>query len=293
MHSICTRLPLAALASAIVLSVSGCATSNQAQLNTNANIKASYRFAQDSIKKTEVQPQEVNSAVRKAIADNTAYAFRTWMATDIRRFAGVYINPPMGADMTVVYANGDIFNHAGGGTFLNTKHQSNTQFRLHIAQPSANAVTVDVDANVLQVNSTSPIGTAYKQLAATEVLVSDLQKTLSDPAKIFVRRYTQVEGEINATFNPDSIYANFLRKLGRYDGRDLPKINDIEKRAAYNFQVGREKVALLLNVVPYRNGSKVSYVINVPYSLLGNGDVTVSQKNLDEARAQIAKIVND
>jgi hypothetical protein len=283
---------LTALA-AISFCLAGCETTNQLQLTTNKNVGTRLEFAKDNVGNREIQPQELNAAILRALTTNTRYPLQQWRPADVQKFSGIYTTQKPNGDIVAIYATGDIFNYRGGGTVANTRTQSNTQFALHVSQKAANTFAIDVDPNATQVNSTSPLGFPYKQLGPTDALLDDLQRILANPAGFYVRRYTRVEGEHNASYNPDSIYANFLRKLGRYSGGDLPKTNDIEKRAAYNFQVGREKVALLVTVTPYRNASKVMYSMEVPYTISGNGATTVSPEDISAAKSAIVKIVHD
>ncbi|KAA1012927.1 hypothetical protein FVF58_08990 [Paraburkholderia panacisoli] len=283
---------LGGAACAAALLLSGCAQTSQATISSTLNTP--LRFPADSISGSPVSQSDVNRAVAEAIARDTRYPFRQSWNGNFYVFHGAYVTQKPDNHVVVTYAHGNNMSPSQLG-YQTTKYQSNAAFSVRVGEVRNNTAIISLEPNVSVTRGTDAIGIPLSALAPTPALESELHDVLSNPDRIIVRRQTHVEGEINVAFNSESTYANFMRKLGKYSFArgDEPKTNDIEKSGAYKLTIGVETIPLFVDVVPYRNGSKVMYKMDVPYMLSASGAASPRQGDIDEAKKQIARVAND
>lgn len=286
------ELLLSVGAAGIVASIfSGCATTSQETVGTTVSIPV--HFAKDVISGAPVVQSEVENAVALAAKTNTRFPYQQQWGGQFYMFRGLY-TAHASEGLTITYARGDTNGSRGGGQLQLMKYQSKVSFSIHVDSVTDNSSIVSFGPEVSITHGTNAIAIPYPELAPTPVLVADLRNILSHPSQIIVHRTSPVQGEINVAFNSESTYANFMRKLGKYQFRgDEPKTNDMEKMGAYNIQVGPKVVPLYVDVMPYRNGSKVIYKMNIPYELSGDGAQSVTMNDINEAKRKIAAVAND
>lgn len=283
---------LGGAACAAALLFSGCAVTSQTTVSSTLNTP--LHFPKDGITGTAINQSEINRAVADAIEQDSRFPFRQVWNGNFYEFRGVYVIRKADNEMVVTYAHGNNMTRSQQG-YQTTKYQSNTAFALHIDEVKDNATSISLEPNVSVTRGTDAIGIPLSALAPTPTLESELHNVLSNPNRIIVRRQVHVEGEINVAFNSESTYANFMRKLGKYtfSRGNEPKINDIEKTGAYKLNIGAETIPLFVDVVPYRNGSKVMYKMDVPYTLSASGAASPRQDDIDAAKKEIARVAND
>jgi len=266
-------------ASVVASLLSGCATTSQESVGTTVNTPV--HFAKDNISGAPVLQSEVANAVALAAKTNTRFPYQQQWGGQFYMFRGLY-TAPASDGLTVTYARGDTNGSMGGGLLQLMKYQSKVSFSVHVDNITENSSNISFGPEVSVTHGTDAIAIPYPELAPTATLATDLRNILSNPGQIIVHRLTPVEGEINVAFNSESTYANFMRKLGKYQFRgDEPKTNDMEKLGAYSLQVGPKIVPLYVDVMPYRNGSKVIYKMNIPYELSGDGAQSVTLNDIN------------
>ncbi|MEX3859092.1 hypothetical protein AB3X94_34435 [Paraburkholderia sp. BR10923] len=253
--------------------------------------ETSVHFVRDSISGAPVTPTDIVNAVASAANANTHFPLRTeykYQTTKFYNFEGLYTTQTAN-HMTASYARGDTRGAAIQTPIPSARLQSKVSFSVDVDSVGESSAKIKIGPE-----ASVRLCTEYPELAATQTLAADLRSALSSPENFIIHRSAPVSGEINVPFNSESTYANFLRKLGAYQfSKNEPKASDIEKFAAYNLQVGTRKVPLYVNVMPYRNGSKVLYKMNVPYELRGNGVQTIGLNDINEAKKKIAAVAND
>ncbi len=111
-----------------------------------------------------------------------------------------------------------------------------------------------------------------------------------------VSREIQKEGEINSEYNAGSIYANFERKLGKYDwssSNNDVELGDLKKENTFALKIGNKTLPVNIAVYPYKNGSKVVYKVFINYHINTSTGPDISMTDINAIHDAIAKIVND
>jgi hypothetical protein len=115
------------------------------------------------------------------------------------------------------------------------------------------------------------------------------------PSKIILetKKYEQ-KGEINTQYSDKSIYANFKRILGEYNWRYSSEQLDASKsKNVFNLRVNNKSFPLMIEVYPYRDGSKVIYSVTIKYNIDSSGKATLTQEDIEKIEVQIKDIINN
>jgi len=191
------------------------------------------------------------------------------------------------------YANGELngrswyLNSAKFTIFHKILNDNQISFTLNDKyqyQPCSNAIGVDIDP-----------------LDSLQNLENDSKNILSklETLKVVLNRRYHFTGEINSKYDAISIYANFKRLAGTYNwhsyygNNDKEKLSEVKKENTFNLKVNGKYIPLHVEVYPYRNGSKVQYEAYIPYTISSNGKSSLSSVDIENFKAEIAKIVND
>ncbi|CAN0619222.1 conserved exported protein of unknown function [Burkholderia multivorans] len=281
------------LALGLSMLLGACATQQISSVRLRNGINTQLHFPQDSLNKAEVNQTEVDRAVADAVVKGSRYPFSQRWNGNFYEFQGMYTSIDNDV-IRVAYVRGNNMS-PNWGEYVLTRYQTSDAFSVLVKVVGGNSASVDVNPDVKTARGTNPLGAPFPPLASTDVLEGELRRILSNRDGVLVRRTAHVEGEVNVAFNTESTYANFLRKLGRYTFADgEPKMNDIEKSAVYKYKIsGNSAIPLYVSVLPYRNGSKVMYRMDVPYTLSGGGVASLTQHDVDAAKKAIARIAND
>jgi len=98
-----------------------------------------------------------------------------------------------------------------------------------------------------------------------------------------------IKGEINVKYSDESVYANFTRMMGSYRfSKEEAKKYDIKKDHVFALKHKNKPIPVKITVYPYRDGSKVVYEFEYPYS-----GKSGSQSEIDALIAEISRVVND
>lgn len=100
-------------------------------------------------------------------------------------------------------------------------------------------------------------------------------------------------GEIDAPYSDDVVYANFERKLPKSQWTGSNSKTDVEKTKVFKLQDGGIEGTISIAVYPRPKGSKLVYVIRVPYVVASDGTSSFSIAALEHLRHRIAEIAND
>ena len=116
--------------------------------------------------------------------------------------------------------------------------------------------------------------------------------------KLYLSKRYILEGEINTKYPSNAIYANFKRLLGQYIGGyywagSKAKISPIEKENTFNLKIKNEVYPINIKIYPYRNGSKVIYKAYISYKMYSDGTSTLTKQDIENAKKEIERVVND
>ena len=147
----------------------------------------------------------------------------------------------------------------------------------------------------------------YPALASAENMKADAHKSFKNLNNITISRNYELQSEVNSKYDNKSIEANFDRLLKRFNTMkyayplyfvDLMKyekdyLNKITINNPHVLVYNKELFPIDFKVYPYRGGSKVSYTIYLNYKLNADGTSTLTEKDLENIKKEVEKIVND
>ncbi len=133
---------------------------------------------------------------------------------------------------------------------------------------------------------------------------NETMKSFANLENIQINREFELISEVNSEYNTESIEANFKRLLTRftilgYAHKDFiqqlgeKRFNLLMEENHYVISYNKELFPIKYRIVPYRNGTKVMYTINLLYKLNSNGTATITDKDLDKIKKVVEDIVNN
>lgn len=270
--------------------ISGCATGPQAKTlstNTVLNKKLTVRkldFSGDAIKPEDVKKSIADALVASGnqpttyneTSRNDEYG-TTWETDGIKSNVG-------GNGIKVEYLN-------GGKRTTNYGMTSYIQSHIFAEFPLSLNDNGDYYEALLTFPSQINLEPAEfnpfskpKYLLADEEIVPNLLSKFKElnNDKIAIKRFNVITGEISVEFNPDSIYANYERKLGKQYSSN---------KGQYDFDYAGEKLRLSVDIHPYRNGAKVMYRMIVPYFV--SDKISITQTDINNIKTKIEAIARD
>jgi hypothetical protein len=277
-----------------VVALSGCASQQLSMADIGPVKEFQLIFPNDPFSSRPVGYGEVSAAIVDSLKSHTRYPFSERWNGSFYTFHGMYAQILPNNTILVCYGTGDNMSRNQLG-YQYSKYQNVVKFFVRVNPVSSNGkVVATIDSSAQIMNGTNALGGKFLPLGSVSELEADLTNALSSKDTVVVQRKVNISGEVNNHYNPDSTYANFLRKLGRYDirGKESSAI-DVRKEVAYNFKVGNVVNPLYVTVYPYRNGSKVEYKSMVSYFLRANNTVSISPYDISNFKKNIEKIAND
>lgn len=134
----------------------------------------------------------------------------------------------------------------------------------------------------------------HEQFDTTSKLERDIQNIYQNLHKITIDKVYNFSGEIDTKYPDKSIYANFKRFLGNYDYIINPEeIDELKKRNTFSLEFKDRSYPLYVEVVPYRNGSKVTYSTEFYYSVSTDGKSSFSKNDILELHKKVQKIIEN
>ncbi len=107
--------------------------------------------------------------------------------------------------------------------------------------------------------------------------------------KVEISKTLRVKGSVNTDYPEKSIYANFERILGKYRNRSSRD----DMRNTFNLKVNGVDYPMLVEVFPYRQGSKVNYLIPLMYTVALDGRESVTADDIKSINQKVISIIND
>ncbi len=277
-----------------VIAVTGCANAPQGPQTVGLNLSGEKTlvFQKTNADGQKITSEQIVSSVQKNMYELSEVRPVTKFRSETGNLyyvKGIEVIPQSGF-ITISYVNGN-YHSDTGNSYLT---RSNAAFSYQVSE----------DGDTVKAKLIPPASIATKKqsllgLISSSQLISD-QKMIGDISKIYgslnpsIDLAKEVKGEVNVQYNDESVYANFKRLLGSYKYKgDEKKKFDIEKDAVFSLQNGKEIIPVKISVFPYRNGSKVVYEFEVPYSLKADGTSSYSEESVKGLIAKIEKVAQD
>lgn len=264
----------------------GCASAPQAPTSLKLDLKAEKTF---TFKKVDESGNKLSTdTIAKAVEDSLYTATGLKKLQEIPQFAGqagadsiVYIR---GVQITKIpnafslaYINGEKYR----STSSIYKTESVAHFEYDILEKS-NSIFVKVIPPKEVVTIVGPaMLSAWEPLLKNEELINNIQKTFND-LNPSIELEKVVTGDINVGYSAEAITANFKR---------MPNSNVYVEKGGFRCVVNG--TPMLVEVLPYKNGSKVRYEFDVRYTLNSKGESSYSAEATKTVIAAIEKIVKD
>lgn len=107
----------------------------------------------------------------------------------------------------------------------------------------------------------------------------------------------QAQGELESPYKQDAVLGNLERMLGRPTnygdvGAQIGSSGSVTRDATYVYTVRGERRQVKVSTFPYHDGSKVSYIASLPYTLRSDGTSTGDDAGT-ELHDLLQKIVSD
>lgn len=254
---------------------------SQASTSVSLDLGADKSFTYKNVDAdgNKLTSDAIVNAIVQAIYNSTSYKslFKTpGMSDEIAAVKGVDVTKLLN-EIEVSYING--VSYASSGKIVATR--SSAKFEYSIEEAAGSITVKFVPPKQIETQKAGAMFLLYPQFASDEELVSDIQKVYKklDPIIVFTK---MVRGEVNAKYAATPITANFKRKCSL-----ISSVKD----GSFTCIVDNKEVAL--EVLPYKEGSKVTYKFSVKYSLNGKGESDYSPESTKKIIAGIENIVND
>lgn len=146
--------------------------------------------------------------------------------------------------------------------------------------------------------------TNHVPLTTTANMQKDSLQSFQTLKNITIARHQELSGEVNSKYDNVSIKANFKRLLNHFgvagigyrtyiNSLNRDYFRSLSKRDPLVITYKNRLYPVKFNIYPYRGGSKVKYIIEVAYTLNPNGTTNITKQDLENIKAEFAKIVND
>jgi hypothetical protein len=212
-------------------------------------------------------------------------AFRATRYGAVTDYSGLKVEKKQDS-YTIKYANGELntgFWYLTEAIFDIKYSVSNNQITFmypasYVYQPFANAIGIGIDPLAPKASMEADVASIYSKL---DNLVVSFNKSYA------------YKGEVNTKYPDKAIYANFKRILGNYNWQAKDKLTDVKKENTFALNFKGQTFPLVVEVFPYRDGSKVIYSSSIQYTIDSKGNCSASKADIDELNKKIEKIIND
>lgn len=234
---------------------------NKISTDTIAKALEVSLYTATGLKKLQEIPQGTNK-------DGTASSIAFIRGVQITRTPNVFI---------LAYINGEKYS----STSSTYKTESVAHFEYGITEKS-DSIFVKVIPPKEVVTIVGPaMFSAWEPLLSNVELTNNVQKTFNDMSPS-IELEKEITGEINVGYSAEAITANFKR---------MPNSNVFVEKGGFRCVVNG--TSMLIEVLPYKNGSKVRYGFNVRYDLNRKGESSYSPQAIKTVIAAIERIVKD
>lgn len=135
-----------------------------------------------------------------------------------------------------------------------------------------------------------------RRLWSTEEIVDDYRRVASALATARPHLITVLQGEIESPYKPEAIAGNFERLWGRPPSSSAmqarPGERAIGRETIYVLALDGVRQRVAVSIFPYRDGTKVSYQADVPFTLAPDGSIQGGE-GLAALRTAIKRAVED
>ena len=209
--------------------------------------------------------------------------YRLYGKCPIRDALGIYVKKQKDGYL-IEYIRGE--HHCSGANFDTKvsyllKSKANTQ-KIRFSYPETYKLEASTDA----------IGIKIKQYKNMPTLEKDIGIIYQKLDKLTLNKVYKFKGEINTNYPDKSIYANFKRLLGQYY-RGNERISETLKQNTFLLHINGIRYPLYVEVVPYRNGSKVTYSTTLRYTMGLDGTTSLSKSEIEQLHQKIKSIINN
>lgn len=140
--------------------------------------------------------------------------------------------------------------------------------------------------------------------ASEQEIKNETMKSFSNLENIQINREFELTSEVNSQYNTESIEANFKRLLQRFSilgfaHKDFiqqlgeERFNSLMRENPYVISYNKELFPIQYRIVPYRNGTKVIYTLDLLYKLNSNGTATITDKDIEKIKKVVEDMVNN
>lgn len=246
------------------------------------------RITEDMIVKALVQSMYDNSSVepasRKLLGDERKMHY----------IIGIGIIPESNS-IDVVYAANPISRYSNLREVVSV-NQRKAKFGLNINQSGKYYhVTLECPKSVHEYNQNRAENrdfAEHKNIAniySINNVEADLKQVCSN-ADITLERTKWIKGEFESKLSEEEVLGNLHRIIQpEYHGSKLVPTG----RNHFDYDINGKKSSLLVNVYPYRGGSKVTYTFEYQYQFKSDGSSTYSSETANKVKADIVRIAND
>ena len=264
----------------------GCASAPQAPTSLKLDLGAEKSL---TFKKVDESGNSISTdTVVKALEDSL------YSATGLKKLYEIPKFTEKDGTVSIAFIRGveitrspNIFNLAyiNGEKFISTlstyKTESVAHFEYSITEKS-NSIIVKILPPKEVVTVVGPaMLSAWEPLLSNAELMNNVQKTFND-LNPSIELKKEITGEINVGYSAEAVTANFRR---------MPNSNVFVEKGGFRCAVNGTPMSI--EVLPYKNGSKVRYAFDVRYTLNSKGESSYSQEATKILIAAIEKIVKD
>jgi len=252
------------------------------QLNNKKPIKLTFK---NSLKNLKIDDSKIAWSISKELPKFSKYSFERSFGS-LLKIKGFSSSASASGYITAKYENTEDYGSSIGRTMTlydinyNIKEiEGGKQIEIHY--PIKKFTTIGTNG----VNGTIP------PLDTSANIQQDFDRIFSriSSTNFIIQDKYPIKGEFNSKYSSTSIYANFERIFGSYKSDATKKIY----KDTYKLDLNNKITPIYVKVYPYRNGSKVQYSVDLPYTLNSNGNMSISEKNIEEIKRKIEKTVND
>ena len=153
-------------------------------------------------------------------------------------------------------------------------------------QPEANANLMEKKLSMILFSLPCPT-------IDTNAAFADFQQLMDATKTLELKMTTEVKGELESKYPVDSVLGNFERRYPSFSAeRTSPRTMEVKKERVVTMTLANQRLPLRVTGYPFREGTKVSYAVNVPFSIIADGS-SKDFELVEKVRTEIAAVVNE
>lgn len=276
------------LAIFVALGLTGCVGKVSQPINNTGMVKdKTFKFKEQDSFGNEVSEKEVEKAILESMLNASSYK-RDFISS---RGDGYYLSKNRKGTIegnTLALTYNHLFHHSTEKIETTT-----TKFTYPFAIGSQDGYTIATLAAPSNMDHIPEGLIENDPFDDLEDLEADAVKIYKSANPKIKKRYTAA-GSINSKYDDASIFGNFKRLLKPWKNNDKSITKDmIGKGSVFQMPYNDTVYPVVVDVFPYRGGSKVDYKLIIDYYFLPNGATTASTDDVAKMEEKIKQIVND